>query len=61
MNWLDNYIADNETGYYINYDGGLWVVADDEHLIHAAFGDDCSDLGSLTEITRDEFIENLIR
>ena len=59
MNWLDDYIAENETGYYESIDGSLWVGYGTEH-VRMAKGNEDSEAFVLNEITRDEFIEKLI-
>lgn len=58
MNWLDEYIANNKTGYYVGNDGSLWVDAGEKGYVREVKGE--GNLVSLQEITRDDFIEKLI-
>jgi len=57
MNWLDDYLAKNETGYYESEDGSCWVLWGDDGL-RLAIGE--GEPKYLEEITRDRFIEILI-
>jgi hypothetical protein len=57
MNWLDDYIKNNDSGYLINGAGGLFVEVDNEHVIHVK-GDDWAI--DLIEISKEEFIKRLI-
>ena len=60
MNWLDNYIRKNETGYLMNDNGGLFVSLGDGEYIRHACGDD-DDFCDIREITKDEFVSELVR
>ncbi len=59
MNWLDDYIYENETGYYVSIDGSLWVDYDEDN-VRMAKGNEDSEPFALTEISRDKFLEIII-
>lgn len=57
MNWLDNYIKKNKSGYLMNQYGGLFVEVDGIYVRHVK-GD--KDHASLMEISKDSFLDKLI-
>ncbi|MEC4030267.1 hypothetical protein [Bacillus subtilis] len=57
MNWLDNFIQNNETGFLIASDGELWVGMENGDVRSATGGREPIDL---TEITKKEFIKKLV-
>jgi drug/metabolite transporter superfamily protein YnfA len=57
MNWLDDYIKENEKGYLINAYGGLFVAINKVWVRHVK-GD--GKVENLKEIPKEEFIQKLI-
>lgn len=58
MNWLDDYIKKNETGYLLSEHGGLFVSIDKERVRHAK---GYQKPVNLKEISKDLFLELLIK
>ena len=58
MNWLDNYIRKNDSGYFKSSFGGLFVSVGEDQFRHVK-GD--NSITELKEITCDEFIKVLLR
>lgn len=63
MNWLDDYMAENETGYYVDTSGGYWVMVE-EGVVRFAFGDrsqlDEEGTLDLSKVSRNDFVRKLI-
>lgn len=57
MNWLDNYIFKNESGYLISVFGGLFVDVGDDLVRHVKGN---TEPLNLKEITKGKFINKLI-
>jgi hypothetical protein len=57
VNWLDDYIYKNDTGYLINDFGGLFVDVGDDYVKHVK-GNTIPN--NLKEISKSEFINKLI-
>ncbi|MCY8856447.1 hypothetical protein [Bacillus atrophaeus] len=57
MNWLDNFIHNNETGYLVGVDGSLWVDMDNRY-VRCASG--IKEPMGLKEISKEEFIKKLV-
>ncbi|KXZ22382.1 hypothetical protein P4T89_12805 [Bacillus nakamurai] len=57
MNWLDNYIQNNETGYLVGSDEELWVDMKNGY-VRSATG--TKEPVGLIEITKNEFIKKLV-
>ncbi|WCS69751.1 hypothetical protein Goe25_01230 [Bacillus phage vB_BsuM-Goe25] len=59
MNWLDDYIQNNETGYFVGSDDSLWVYVDEEYLRHAGgYAYQAASI-ELREVSKREFLSRL--
>ncbi|WCS68985.1 hypothetical protein Goe27_01220 [Bacillus phage vB_BsuM-Goe27] len=59
MNWLDDYIQNNETGYLVGSDDSLWVYVDEEYIRHAGGSAYQGAPIDLREVTKGEFLRKL--
>ena len=57
MNWLDNYIRKNNTGYLMNPEGGLFVDVGEDYVRAV---NEIGEPYDLVEISKSEFLDRML-